>query len=114
MPPAGREKVPPPGGGKKEDGKKGESLAPAPARILVSLPADAKLTIDDAATMSTSATRVFASPALEQGKEYYYTLKAVIVRDGKSIPLVQKVSVRAGEESRVSFEFPAATTVAAR
>jgi uncharacterized protein (TIGR03000 family) len=100
-------------GTKKPEGK-GESLAPAPATIIVSLPAEAKLTIDDAATKSTSATRVFASPTLETGKEYYYTLKAEITRDGKTVPVEKRVAVRAGEETRVTLEFPTATSVAAK
>jgi uncharacterized protein (TIGR03000 family) len=86
----------------------------APATIVVSLPAEAKLTIDDAATQSTSATRVFASPALETGKEYYYTLKAEVVRDGKTVPVTKRIAVRAGEETRVTLDFPAATSVAAK
>jgi uncharacterized protein (TIGR03000 family) len=110
-PPPVRERVVPPEGGKK---KEKETLAPAPATIYVSLPSEAKLTIDDAATTSTSAVRVFASPALQPGQEYYYTLKAEIVRDGKTIPAVKRIPVHAGEESRVTFEFPAATAVAAK
>jgi uncharacterized protein (TIGR03000 family) len=104
MPPA------PPSGTKPEGikppkGDKG-TLAPAPAVIFVSLPAGAKLTIDDAVTQSTSSVRAFASPALEQGKDFYYTLKAEIVRDGKTVTASKRVAVRAGEETRVSLEFP--------
>jgi uncharacterized protein (TIGR03000 family) len=91
-----------------------ETMGPAPATIVVSLPAEAKLTVDGAATKSVSATRVFASPALQPGQEYYYTLKAEIVRDGKTVPAVKRIAVRAGEESRVSFEFPATTAVVAK
>jgi len=81
----------------------------APATIVVSVPAEAKLSVDDVATQSTSATRVFASPALERGKEYYYTLKAEITRDGKSVTATKRVAVHAGEESRVSLDFPEAS-----
>jgi uncharacterized protein (TIGR03000 family) len=82
---------------------------PTPATILVSLPADARLTVDDVVTKSTSATRTFVSPALETGKEFHYTLKAEIVRDGKTYTAIRRVAVRAGEETKVSLEIPVAT-----
>lgn len=89
-----------------------EANVPAPATIVVSLPANAKLSIDDHATTSTSAVRSFVSPALEQGKSYIYTLKAEIDQDGKTVTLSKRVKVTAGAETRVSFE--ANTSIAAR
>ena len=86
---------------------------PAPASIIVSLPADARLTVDDVVTKSTSATRLFATPALESGKEFHYTLKAEVVRDGKTYTAIRRVAVRAGEETRVTLDIPA-TTLAQR
>src|SRR5437588_629758 len=86
---------------------------PAPASIIVSLPADARLTVDDVVTKSTSATRLFATPALESGKEFHYTLKAEVVRDGKTYTAIRRVAVRAGEETRVTLDIPA-TTLALR
>jgi len=91
---------------KKDDAK------PAQALLQVTLPADATLTIDDAKTTSTTASRTFVTPALESGKVYYYTLKAEVVRDGKTMSAVQRVTVRSGETSTVSIEIPAATGVA--
>jgi len=85
----------------------------APASIIVSLPADARLTVDDTVTKSTSATRLFATPALESGKEFHYTLKAEGVRDGKTYTAIRRVAVRAGEETRVTLDIPA-TTLAQR
>ncbi len=90
-----------------EEPKKEAGMAPAAATILVSLPADAKLTIDDAATVSTSASRRFVTPTLEAGKDFTYTLKAVIVRDGKALVSSKVVTVRAGEISNVEIEIPA-------
>jgi len=81
----------------------------APATIVVSLPADAKLLIDDAATTSTAALRTFESPALEAGKDHHYTLKAEIVRDGKSVTATKRITVRAGEETRVELALPVAS-----
>jgi uncharacterized protein (TIGR03000 family) len=77
-----------------------------PATIVVSLPADAKLMVDETVTRSITANRIFASPILEAGKEFHYTLKAEIVRDGKTYTAIRRVPVRAGEETRVTLEFP--------
>jgi len=84
----------------------------APATILVSLPADAKLMIDDETTSSTSAQRVFVSPNLPTGKEFHYTLKAEIVVNGKAVVVTERVAVKAGEQSRITLSAP--TGVAAR
>ena len=73
------------------------------AVIVVSLPADAKLTVDGEATTSTSDQRVFVSPALPTGQDYHYTLQAEVVVDGKSVTVSKTVSVRAGEESHVTL-----------
>ena len=88
------------------------SQASAPATIIVRLPAEAKLTVDGNVTTSTSAQRVFVSPALEQGQEYFYTLTAEVVRDGKSASRTERIAVRAGEETNVNITFPA--TVASK
>jgi uncharacterized protein (TIGR03000 family) len=82
------------------------------ATIVVALPADASLTIDDEPTTSTSANRVFVTPALEAGKDYQYTLKARIVRDGKTDVMTKEVTVRAGQVTQVELTAPAPTVAA--
>src|SRR5262245_2392450 len=107
MPPGGTpDKVPAPDkkDGDKKPPEQGRLISPAPATVIVSLPADATLTVDNYATRSTSATRTFVSPALQPGKDFNYTLKAEIVRDGQTLTAMQTVKVRAGEETRVSFD----------
>jgi uncharacterized protein (TIGR03000 family) len=100
-------------GDKKDDGDKkpedvkkpkSEVMVPAPATIIVSLPANATLTIDDAATTSTASPRVFTSPVLPAGRDFHYTLKAQIVRDGKTFVVSKEVTVRAGETTRATME----------
>jgi uncharacterized protein (TIGR03000 family) len=97
--------------------KKGDGLGaiqgPAPATIVVSLPTEAKLFVDGKATTSTSNVRTFASPTLELGKDYEYTLKAELVRDGQKLSTSKTVLVRAGQETRVAIDFPV-TSVASR
>jgi uncharacterized protein (TIGR03000 family) len=96
--PATPEKAPMPG-------QKKTQLS-APATILVDLPNDAKLLIDNEATTSTGTSRVFQSPELNPGKEYHYTLTAEVVRDGKPIKAEQVVTVKAGEITPVTLTLP--------
>jgi uncharacterized protein (TIGR03000 family) len=77
----------------------------APATITVNLPADAKLTIDDSPTNATSGNRTFATPALEAGNEYFYTLKVEVTRNGQTVTDSKRISVRGGEETQVNFDF---------
>jgi uncharacterized protein (TIGR03000 family) len=86
--------------------------ASAPATLVVNLPADAVLTIDGNRTTSTSAERVFRTPALQSGRDFTYALAAKIVRDGQEKVIEKRVIVRAGEQTRVRLEEP--TTVAAK
>jgi uncharacterized protein (TIGR03000 family) len=76
------------------------------AKLYVTLPADAKLTINDTPTASTSKSRVFESPSLIPGKTFYYVLKVTVVRDGKDETVTKEVTVRAGEDTRVTIEVP--------
>jgi uncharacterized protein (TIGR03000 family) len=86
--------------------KNGETMAPAPATIVVDLPAEAKLLIDNEATTSTGSSRVFTSPTLNPGKEYHYTLKAEIVRDGKTVKAEKVIAVKAGETTSATLTLP--------
>jgi uncharacterized protein (TIGR03000 family) len=112
--------VTPPGGPPKDGGKPPVGGPPkeeaffgnAPATLVVTLPADAKLKIDDYVTTSTSGTRVFTTPTLEAGKTFHYTLKAEIVRDGKPMLIEQNVAVRAGQSTPVTLSEKAAAVAA--
>ncbi len=84
--------------------------APAPAWVRVRLPAGARLTIDGQPTRSPGEVRWFISPPLEPGRRYVYVLRAEVVRDGKTVSEAREVPVRAGEESEVTFSFPATQT----
>lgn len=98
----------------KEMEKEPAKETSAPATIQVNLPADAKLSIDGAATTSTSAQRSFVSPTLEPGKDYYYTLKAEVVRDGKTLVATQRIQVRPGQTTPVNLNDFQTTQVASR
>lgn len=83
--------------------KPDEVSAPAPAHVVVKLPKDARLFVDDTACPLTSATRSFDTPELSPGQAYYYTLKAEVTRDGRAVTESKRVVVRAGEETVVEF-----------
>jgi uncharacterized protein (TIGR03000 family) len=81
--------------------------------MVVELPADAKLYVDDQLMKTGSDRREFKTPVLEAGQTYFYILRAEVTRDGKSFTETKRVTVRAGDEIRASFsELPASATVA--
>ena len=64
----------------------------APATIVVAVPADAKLTIDDYVARATTSERTFVSPALPVGKDFHYTLKAEFKDNGQVHTKTQTVT----------------------
>jgi uncharacterized protein (TIGR03000 family) len=85
--------------------KKGSQLN-APARILVHLPADARLTIDGNATKSTSSSRLFNSPTLNAQGLHFYEFQAIVERNGMQITINRLVRVQAGATTEVNIEIP--------
>ncbi len=100
----------------KPDGKNGTSLAPDRAKLIVELPADAKLFIDDRPMKTTSGRRTFHTPALQSGQIYYYMLRAEVVRDGKPVTEERRVILRPGQVVRTDFNdlAPREATASAR
>jgi len=79
------------------------------AKLIVDLPADAKLYIDDKPIKVTSQHPIFATPNLEYGKTYYYELRAEMIKDGKTLTDSKRVVFHAGDELRESFTALAST-----
>ena len=99
---------------------KGEEVKPpvkkpgdvsAPATIVVSLPADARLIVDGTLTTSTSERRTLVTPNLEFGSDYVYTMVAEVVREGRTASQTQQVTVRGGQTANVQFNFPGQSIV---
>jgi uncharacterized protein (TIGR03000 family) len=86
-----------------QDKKEQTMVQKAPATVVVHLPADAKLYVDNVACPLTSATRSFNTPGLEPGRKYFYTLKAEVVRDGKPAAESRRVLLSAGKRVDVDF-----------
>ena len=105
-PPVKEETVPPP----KKPGQ--ESLAPTKARLIVEVPADGKVFVDDQPMKTLAERRVYQTPDLEPGQTYVYEVRVQIMRDGKAISESKRVQLRAGEEVRADFKEMAGTTTA--
>jgi uncharacterized protein (TIGR03000 family) len=107
-----------PGGDKKPEPKKEEIKKPigsfgAPARIVVSMPADARFSFENYTSPVKSDTHVIVSAPLGTAETKTYVLKAEVVRDGKVQTIEKEVTVRSGEEAKVTLTLPT-TLVAAR
>jgi uncharacterized protein (TIGR03000 family) len=89
---------------KPAETKKPMTMVPNRARLIVEMPADAKLYVDDRAMKTMSAVRTFNTPELEPGQTYYYELRAETLRDGKAVTQTKRVLLRAGEVARARFE----------
>jgi uncharacterized protein (TIGR03000 family) len=106
------ETVPPP-----KDKDKDKTSLPSKARLIVQLPAGAKLYVDDQLSKNTAERRVFSTPTLEPGQSYYYILRAELEKDGKTYSDTRRVIVKAGAEVTASFveadfKVPAGSAVA--
>ena len=75
----------------------------APALITVNVPADAKLSIDGVATLSSSNVRMFQTASLKSGTVHYFTFSAEVVRNGLAYTATEKVAVEAGANAVISL-----------
>ncbi len=75
----------------------------ARASVVVRLPADARLLADGRALTLTGAERKFVSPELPTGQEFVYKFTAEYERDGETVSVSKKVTVRAGATVAVAF-----------
>jgi uncharacterized protein (TIGR03000 family) len=92
-----------PGGAEKAPLPKTGGQGDLSARVIVDVPADAKVFIDDQQMKSTSSRRQFATPRLEKGQSYYYIVRAEIVRDGETLTDTRRVILKAGDVVQASF-----------
>jgi len=80
-------------------------------RLLV--PAGAQVEFDGSKTTMTGPSRQYVSPPVPVGREYTYTLKVALVRDGRTITESQRVLLTPGQEARVDFNGAIAQRIAA-
>jgi len=77
--------------------------ADAPATIVVEASADARLYFDSEPTRQMGAMRTFVTPPLADGKEYSYELRVERGRPDKVMARTERISVRAGQTTRVDL-----------
>jgi uncharacterized protein (TIGR03000 family) len=90
------------------DGLNALPISPTTALIAVRVPADAEVLVMGAKTEQKGTNRLFASPALEAGKNYTYELKAHWTQNGKEFNETRSIGVQAGQRARVDFTVPEA------
>jgi uncharacterized protein (TIGR03000 family) len=79
------------------------ATGPAPAQVIVTVPADADVFFDGSATTETGTERVFTTPALAAGQKFYYDIEAQWTADGQPVERSHKVLVTAGATVRVDL-----------
>lgn len=83
----------------------------SPARLTVRLPGNAKLWVDDAFCPLTSEVRSFNTPKLQPGRQYYYTLRMEVERDGQTLSLSRRVFLTSGRAVSVDMNDLTTATV---
>lgn len=83
---------------------KHEPSQPVASRITVRLPAEARLFVNDDPCPLTSETRSFTTPPLNPEREYAYTLRAEVVRNGQTFSEVKRVVFRGGKAVQIEFK----------
>jgi uncharacterized protein (TIGR03000 family) len=75
------------------------------ALLSVSVPAETKIYINGTATTSSGSERQYISRGLTSGNRYEYEVKAEITRDGNTVTETKNVTLAAGQQVNVSFNF---------
>ena len=75
----------------------------ARAKVVVEVPAQAKLYIDDQLMPNKAGKRTFVTPPLQAGQTYYYDVKLVTVQGGQEVAQTTRVVLRPGEVQTASF-----------
>jgi uncharacterized protein (TIGR03000 family) len=72
--------------------------------VRVMLPTrEARVWFENEATQQRGTDRFYTSPPLEQGRAYYYTIKASWLENGREVTREQTVPVRAGQQVVANF-----------
>lgn len=88
---------------KNKTGDKETMNHPTRAKVLIELPANAKLFIDDKPVKTTLGVQLFDTPALEPDKVYFYMVRIEMMRDGQPLSETRRILVRAGHVVRTGF-----------
>ncbi|MBX9626966.1 MAG: TIGR03000 domain-containing protein [Gemmataceae bacterium] len=73
------------------------------ATVVITLPADARLTFNGVPAAATGGTRTFRTPVLDAGREYAYDLTAEVLEGGTIRSAKRRVVLRANERVEVTL-----------
>ena len=76
--------------------------------LVVEVPADAKIYVNDRLTSTPGEVREYVSKNLTRGFNYSYVVRAELVRNGKTVTETKKVDIRAGENTKLAFNLTGA------
>lgn len=79
------------------------AVAAGSATVKVIVPAGAEVYLEKEKMPGEGSERLFASPPLEAGKMYIYTVRATWTDGGRNFDQVRVVGVKAGESAKVNF-----------
>lgn len=91
-----------------------ETMAPTRAQLIVELPANARLFIDDMPVKVRAGVHTFNTPVLESGQAYFYMVRIESIRDGKPVSQTRRLIVQAGQVARIDFKEPESEVASAR
>lgn len=74
-----------------------------PIHLRISVPENARLWIFDQETQLSGEERMFISPPMAPGKDYYYTIKAQWTENGQKVKREKRVTVHAGDFINIDF-----------
>lgn len=88
------------------------AIEPGSAMLTVSVPLNAKVTVNDHPTTSDGTVRQFVSQGLKEGMVYSYDVKVMYDDNGEEKTNSKSVKLRAGETKELDFEAPSAAAKA--
>jgi uncharacterized protein (TIGR03000 family) len=82
--------------------------------VTIHLPSDAKLYLSDRESRQSGETRSFTTTALSKGDVWEdYSVRAVAVRNGRTVSQEKTITLRPGDDHDVRFDFDAPALAAA-
>src|SRR6186997_875786 len=73
------------------------------ARVVVKLPRDARLHVDETFCPLSGERRTFDTPPLDPDRKYTYTLTVEITHEGKPVRVKQQIVVQANRTTEADF-----------
>jgi len=73
------------------------------AKVIIEVPAQARLYIDDQVMPNKAGKRTFVTPPLQPGQTYFYDVKIELVSDGQQQVQTTRVVLRPGDVVAASF-----------